>query len=487
MEDIRQIAGALGADSELLLIDTRNDPAVLSLFFFRPWVQGGFRRKQLAVVLPDKPREVLNHFLANGTPRAIVVRAGTDWSGFAEELAAEELQPRVRQIIEREDLLYLDGACIERVPVDPTSSTSIEIAGATTRSFRASDLPRGLRFHLPAPESPHNLLKISASSHYQRNGTALPEPVWIRLAGAGSLDGTLTIDIDPHFSQDAWSFKVEPATIRCHLVASPNWRQRLERLALIVDRTCPDWNHWGEALAIVQGTHAEPGRFGTLNAEIREGLKAALREAKLESEVQCLLAWFADKPAGDFTPLERVPTLAKAWGVTGEFPQHDVPGYVENLTYFPGLDVWDPVEEALSETIPFFRSSGGGTVIIIGNSPPSFPLEKNALRDISRTFGYDTMYRHSSNKWQEGVDELKSLGVKVYYAFLRLGAVGPGQEADFGLLEALQQNVERALRECLPGAVYGGTADANGVKVLMLRILGYAAAEASTSEVELFV
>jgi hypothetical protein len=150
---------------------------------------------------------------------------------------------------------------------------------------------------------------------------------------------------------------------------------------------------------------------------------------------------------------------------------------LDDLTYAPGLDVWDPLEEALNLAVPFFEPTGG-TLIVVGNSPPRVSTLSSPFSEVARLHGFPTTQRAGrANTWEATLAKLRNSGVTIWYVFLSIDPPNAEWLNNFQLFQSLQARVEQALRTALHDRVHVATADAAGVREAVLTVLRRAGEE----------
>jgi hypothetical protein len=497
MTDHARIAAAAGVDDELLVIDTRNEPVELRLYQWRAWVSGGVRCEVLRRSISEQDQPQFNGRMA-GIPLAVLARyEDQQWGLFSEMLAASARGSRdVIQIVDHDGHWRVGTAPVNSAAfLDRTGSTTLTVTASNTKIFRAMDFPCDIKLRLSDPGGPQNYIEFTARSLHESDRARLPGPARVRISGRRAREGTLRVDIVPGSTRDEWSFQFLDSALEAVKVPATPSRSSdaLRRTAIVFDRTCPDWDRWSEALQLAQQRHPSqsnppnPSQSLQFNAGIRGALQLALSKYPWPAGSRCRLAWFADVPENDVAGFRGVAWPTVPWGIWGDFALPEGLGdIVDNLTYYPGLDVWDPLEEALASTKDFFHDSDSGTLIIIGNSPPSYPEDpESPLCRIASYSGFDTMWRRKSDLWDETRRELYTAGVAIFYVFLRLGARSPEQETDFFMFNALQDRVESSLKLSLPGRVLGVNATPENVAEAITNALDTARkAEFHLSDVE---
>jgi hypothetical protein len=283
-------------------------------------------------------------------------------------------------------------------------------------------------------------------------------------------------NVDP--SKDSWDIKCPDHPNAVHLCGPEQGlgctSDLPDRLAVILDQTCPDDDLWPEASKLLtyeaaatgqniyDKTGAAAGSRGPqppapvdLNRKIREGLGSALRKLLQGKNIRIkgYSASESRQGGGMFISLEGEVVIPEKDIVDlGERSPGDAETLFRDAVYVPGLDVWDPIDKALQRAVEESRSDNVGRfgVLIVGNSPPRAPTQEwSPLHNISTCLGYPTTTRSLSGKWHDTLDDCWNSWIPVVYLFLEHGP-GPVQEyAKYQLFQCVQREVRRALEQTL--------------------------------------
>ena len=488
-KDHEAVAAAVGVP-DFMTIDTRCAPVLIRRHYCRSWIRQGF------TLAPGPPVDPLDGYVVATALEAMpecplaVISTARDpvWSAFSERIAAEFGASRVMQIVDRNGVLHWNAVPLDDgQALDRTRATRLRITASNEYVLRDVDLPAEVAFSLPGPGSAPNLLRVEASSPYESERVRLPPPTWLRFSGAPGAAGKLRIDVVPGDGYDHWHFDTDPPDIEAVQVPEPGCPDILSRVAIVFDRTCPDAARWHDALRLAQQVHEAPDQFPSFNEGIRQGTRQALQRADWPAEVRWCVTWFADVPGDGVAQLKGVPPTGSEVGPPLVFDTIEaLADAFDTMTYRPGLDVWDPVEKALAETLPLFETGEGGTVIIVGNSPPTYPGPDSPLAVVAAAFGFETGHRTHSDVWHEALERLGGMGVPVFYVFLRHPAAAGHHMADGEAFLTLQSLVEHGLSQCLPGRVIAVNATPESVEAGIRRALAKArSAETCHSGMEL--
>jgi hypothetical protein len=247
-------------------------------------------------------------------------------------------------------------------------------------------------------------------------------------------------------------------------------------LGLVFDRTCPDREAWSDARQLV--TSGAPLRVGQeylgedvvpekapgeYNRGVRDGLARALKGELGGEGVEVHLAWFADVHEKGLASPDKVTMPLTPAGEVGTRPADAVAEALENCPYSPGLDIWDPLEEALQLVAgPLLGRSDSG-ILIVGNSPPNLPLQATSpfwnLLDFRK--GFQTTTRRRNKAFTDVVRAAEAAGVPLVYLFLTHDQCEEEERAAFNVFQHLQAEVRKALGAYLP--VVAQPADATGI------------------------
>ncbi len=164
------------------------------------------------------------------------------------------------------------------------------------------------------------------------------------------------------------------------------------------------------------------------NKTLREFLFRGFKEniQKLALNGKFTFCWFADTVPGGWIDMREIAT-SPPWGKTNErdFSEWN-PDILSTYTYLPGMDIFDPVEEALCMTLEDieFRGVENGCILIIGNSPPTLPMDpKDPLRKLiisKETKRATSNVRDTSVKWQEGLQTCQNESIPFCYLFIKM-------------------------------------------------------------------
>ncbi len=326
-------------------------------------------------------------------------------------------------------------------------------------------------------------LGVDASPH--RN---LPAPGWFRVP-AGP-DARLRIDVRPGPDGDRWEvtriedgYPLDPVPADRALAPDgvlPG------RLAVVLDRTCPDreWRGAAEHLARHGSAPEDAPSVSAWNLELRAGAAAALARELAPRGARLDAWWVADViPEGMGVP-EGVTDLKDPVGELGSAGGASASALLGGAGYHPGYDLFDPIERALERILERVEAENPPElgILVMGNSPPSLPWQATSpLAALRRVAGGPAEARRRSGAWHRCLDRFRSLGIPVVYLFLTGEAPGAGAAKG-------RSDLERKVIEALAGTVelVQAGADREGADAGVresLRRLGRRLHPASTVEV----
>ncbi|MGE4278068.1 MAG: hypothetical protein AB7G62_00680 [Magnetospirillum sp.] len=265
--------------------------------------------------------------------------------------------------------LYCDGSLLaprER----PVNRFTFTFQGSRRQSLDCETLPLALNVSAASPQAESWVLGLSA-------GTAFPESAWFQLPYPAN--GRLALGIVPGFDTDRWHLWLsggERPLVARQLAGIP-YRPSVEaplRLSVVFDRTAVDLAHWGDAagLRAMAATGGNPAVAGW-NSGWRRAVADFL--TTLPDDVEVDLWWFADLPGAGLDWPGTWPGPDQDVGHAGRFSPRQAARQVADLTWVPGLDLWDSLDRVINqvaERIVATPSCRHG-VLIVGNSPPPPP------------------------------------------------------------------------------------------------------------------
>jgi hypothetical protein len=231
---------------------------------------------------------------------------------------------------------------------------------------------------------------------------------------------------------------------------------------------------WWNASLLAQGTlHMhESGSACDFNLGLRQGLAGALASVPDAPSRTVHLVGFGDCPEDDLSNIENIDLVLGSHTPDSECfylgahaaTQLAVP--LQNCVYCSGLDVWDPLGEALQEVSGRLLEvpEPSQAVLIVGNSPPHLPLEGDSpLRELLAFRRKGSTVRRRNRAFTEALKTLKGRGIPAVYLFLSNRDVSADEVKIKALqrYQQLQRLIVRALSHYLP--VVEETADAEGV------------------------
>ena len=459
-----------------------------ALLFPRNWAKNGFARCPLrggSIELAETAALALwRRDLVEGCrePTVAIVLESPDCAGGAaqviEALALDDAlaSGHVLVLMRDKDELFCDGERLaKRGLVNATNEVHLELKGARTQVYEHIHLPQRIALRLGYRPAERTLLHVQARAPAGAH-CKFPSPRWFR---ASIPDATpqrgrcaIQVDIEPHLdpAEDHWMLSFADAT-------AGQWTEALApdddgfaptqplHLSVIFDRTCPDAHLWPQARALIAGSpvpadDAKPGVSGTaqfgqvppvaplppsvggMNRRLRDAAGQGLRDALADlapafSRITVYPFWVGDVPSEHFDPIDE-PAAATSTTTGAHAPQNaespGLPVLFQNEEYMPGLDVFDPIEQALAEVNERARQRGGddpSAIVIIGNSPPNFvesDLSQRYAAEETRAYelfvaaagGTRFMPRPRGKVWHQELRLADESNTPVVYALLHL-------------------------------------------------------------------
>ncbi|QXE85531.1 hypothetical protein KP003_14215 [Geomonas nitrogeniifigens] len=438
---IQKIASYFPEDTPFTLVDFR-DSMTITQVFRRVWARHGFATVEVTTVELTLA-EIVAHSVALEAPIAYVVRKDAPQQekekiacAFGDKCALFVQEHRMFEDAEGE--LFFCGDPVPPVPTIP-NRTILTVEGAFKHDFPHITLPKTLEVECPVQRGCYLGIRAKA----QQSTVPLPVEAWFYLAGPQR--GTLEIGIIPRRDgADIWS--VRYAGKVAAQVSPPPHGPISGKLAVVLDRTCPDRSNWRNARDVALGTFSSLEEtmsskmgFGVddgtgagdevgatvsypgFNREIRTAIGPGLTAALDEREITVHAAWFADVGCEGLQMPEGVQPPERAYSLSGQSDAKGAQHLFSAMTYSPGIDLWDAAEQGLTIGMKAIENDPAG-VIIIGNSPPTCPTQAGPLRNLNRVeLGRKDFYtsaRDSNPAWYEQLKRGKDLGIPIVYIFL---------------------------------------------------------------------
>jgi hypothetical protein len=498
IETISAMWSFLDEPVNFLAIRVAADSAELILVGRRPWSRGGFGEHLVLRGHPSELEARLSTF--PGIPVAVLVPA------TAGELDVDVVNRLLSALPDRTCSILTDdrgrlsygGTELEDFAAPDYEPASLSIGGRERLVVHECDFPVTVNLTIADQDDRANILRLDASSPYDLEGVALPAPCGVRISG---VSGTVALEIAvlPGLRQDRWAFQLAPPGVVRQIQAPAVPRKEMPgRVVLLFDRTCPDAASWSNARKLTLGagnsaaasyaqddTKAPPPAHHDLNNEIRDGLANGLA-ARLETEdTELNVVWFADTAGDDLSSPDGLNMPAQSCALAGALvrPSRQSIGTVlDPVRYSPGLDLWDPVDEALGMAAELLeREPGRCGVVIVGNSPPTFPTQESSpLIALSGA----TSYRRLSPAWHELLDRLAARRTPVVYLFLTMKDCPRGEQSEFDLYKLLETRLYSAMTRTAGLRVISRPADRAGVEEGIQTALNLLSAPGSYSTIE---
>jgi hypothetical protein len=465
-----RVRQALGRPRNVIVIDASRGSPVAITAHFRAWLEGGMR----LVALIDRDWRRVDNWLGEDTKLLLVLQQGQPLEKSVHDLI-DDLDARWYAIIGIDSKTEIVIPSVEPPPEyvddwhEQAARTSLELTGATTQpAITPAIFPMKLQI------SSRHADQFSAQFAIAGRGLdfSAGQTVWFRMIPG--FEGILLIDRVPGLSGDTWRLEIRGTdgtagtTLNQTVPVSPDTETNpLELLAVVLDRTCPDNASWKRAFDLVFGKAADDmwasaPDLGTgdqapapesYNADVRDGLVEGLRaafEAGLLRRTQTW--WFKDAPGDELANFVGGMYLARP-----EIEQAGsarAAGECRELFaiagYSPGLDLWDPVEQALEQSCDALEKSRVSlrAILIVGNSPPTDPTQADSPLAGLRTPPGARMActtRRQSPGWHDALARCAGLGIPVIYLFLRHTKFGGIPQLSVETYEQSQNRVQNAL------------------------------------------
>lgn len=473
---------------QFLVVNTYEVPFQIGMIFHRAWCAGGFRFRPLfSNSLPDS-KSLLLLLPSYKVPIALLL----DLEGESAKEATQLMQiPDIRSVtIDPTGLFNYMGEPLQadtKKIQDRAWSTSLTLHGASTKSFHQIHLPFSIQLDLLGSNGATHLIGLEVNNTF----ASVPGPIWYRIEG--DPQGTLKVDLQPRAEGDVWDVNYigERSQLYWSDDPRPNSSQSrtLEKLTVILDRTCPDKVAWSAARNLLMSTSVsqmkdEGDGYGggsavsptdaeaqiakvaspaQLNQEIRQGLAAALSHIAKDHKPLLDGLWFADVAGeGIAEPTTcSLPSEPIGRTVVGLSPSRAKEMFQASV-YSPGLDLWDPLEQALKEAVEGMQQAQHQGILIVGNSPPRPSLNSQSpLNQIASALGFMTSYRKRSDDWDYYLAQCTSRCIPIVYLFLTHelseAELEKGVLKDYERFLNIQSHLQRALSTYLPTLVYPAT------------------------------
>jgi len=344
---------------------------------------------------------------------------------------------------------------------DYRATTTVRLQGKSD-CVKSSKLPFEITAQLPRNDE-FRRFQVQGENDVD----VMPSPTWFSIQSEADTV-RLNVSIRPNESgDDAWEITSATDAVEVRRVAVPPRPRQIDRLILVFDRTCPGRDAWSDARRVYTRPrivrHASGGEFDDvgdgpeesprpledLNEAVRAGLDKAF--AELEKPIDIELYWFADTPGGGVEAPEGIAMPQWSTGQLDRIVKSNRLGEaLQGLTYVPGLDLWDSLDDALEnivESVSKGRSSVA-PVLIVGNSPPNLPSNpRSALCEILdlADLGLRTTVRRRTLGFEKSVARFEEVGMPVAYLFLTGHRFQQEEENDFNLFQSVQARVRTAL------------------------------------------
>jgi hypothetical protein len=472
-------------DSQAVVIVDWRVPEEPRMFevFVRSWTSEGFRLRPLTVVTPNQLRDylVLERRGAMAPMGPIVIEA--EGANLPKEL--DEAFAR----IEGYNVLRVVGGRLmhgfqdlENLQPAETHghSTTLRIKGARELPLSQTNLPVTVEAELSNLPGRNLIHVCGENSNALVHGSPMPKPQWFRLSGQGSV--SIAININPTFKGDFWDITCSDEKIRVTPTADPKAafaQRRLNHLGVVFDCTCPStgecWSLARRDAIGVQTATSSKIKNKDYNESVRIGVVDALRQA-ISEPIPVHLTWFADGEDQGIGPAPEIESAVIPFGDKGIRMSDKLDEILKGCEYKPGLDIWDPLEDALELAAkPILEQQNtDASILIIGNSPPNLPYRRESpfwkllnfsggSRSQLPSGQFHTTARRMDNRFIDLIEKLDQQGIPIVYLFLTHDTCAEWEknQDDLTLFHHLQNEVQHALRSYV--RVIAAPADKDGV------------------------
>ncbi len=448
----------LGKPRNIFIIDSRNGSLAGGYIYYRSWVEDGvhFSREEdrlledserLFTDLNRKKIKVVFIRSSVNEVKDLILSAGDIL--LSSSFFCIDISPNGRRVFFQNEAI-VEKDVIAQFPL----RIDLNITGSNF-------------FFTPVKIFPHTVC-MSTRNASEFNSVIMIEAVGTEDLPAGEwykcpsdYEGDLIIDIEPGLENDKWSIFMVACDERIELQRSepPINSQRvtdIEFLSVILDRTCPDNSQWKNAFNLVYGVTSvdrsyekddfdvpdsedghsakelsEQRKLEEFNRDIKHGLIEGLSKCLNEKLIQEVQGWwFKDTKDEELVNFVDpgidmdVPAVSGGGPTATSGVQCSI--MFQPVSYSPGLDIWDPVDEALEMSLNSFdqeRIHGKNIgILIIGNSPPINPAQTNSpFNDLTSISGsrHNFYTRRQSHRWHRTLEECKRRNIPVCYLFLQ--------------------------------------------------------------------
>jgi hypothetical protein len=431
-------------------------------------VLGGFRELGLALTPEGLVRDA-RRLHSDGVPMVVVAASQGDY------FAAQPAWLQELLLLWKDATIFLWLDALEQAgrmrftPSGETLTLASAVKGGHTWSRAHSTLPALVTLQRAGSSGPAQVgisLSDGGDAHALESWFQLPDQL-----GSGE-EVSVAIDVVCDIAGDRLIASVDEE--RLDVVAKPAPRApSLQHLGVVFDRTALDGRAWLDGLRFAQGdlpatAQDQGGSFfaapaavpsaanpatptaANFNRDLRSALQRAISGLSTEHVgLRFTCAAFAEQaldglanPRNFQLPDRKVFSLLDA-------DRRPAEAWLAKQTYSPGLDVWDPLEEALEVLMTAKRAPEA--LLLLTASPPNPPPD---VQDPFAQFFHRTNTTGRDlicSSLRDLLAEAANRGIPVALVFLDYneapGAMDEGLQGPFGRFHELQQNIRETYRE----------------------------------------
>ncbi len=466
---LQALADLLGRVTDFVIVDLRGAAPAASIHHQRAWAKGGGRRTPLQV----HGVTALVRDVRDSGHRCVLLLPSreVDQDDWIEALMA---LPDIEAVLcDDEGTLFHRGIKLladEQEILEDGKTTMVIVQLDREVRFTDVDLPLAIPVELPRGANADLRVGVSAMSAVD---APLPKPDWFIVA-SGPPKGVLEIDVEIRSGLERWrlTYRGDDGSLgglrraRAPAPARASSHRVAQRLAVILDRTCPDRAAWSDALMTVLGGGRRGGP-GPTRYDLVEDQQPSLRPADLNRELRLSLAdaldaalagadvlvdgwWVADVPGDGVSWLTGLDRPASEVHSAGTERPGALGRLFQGATWSPGLDLWDPIQYGLRDALNTLEADRGrrGAVLIVGDSPPYPPLVRNCpFHKVVRALGPMTSVRRQDPGWILELERAAALGIPVCWLFMEHDQCHPDHRRMHDQARRVQGLVSTALAE----------------------------------------
>lgn len=239
------------------------------------------------------------------------------------------------------------------------------------------------------------------------------------------------------------------------------------KLGLVFDCTCPDRSALSHARTLRYAPLALDDSY--LPRDFNQGLRRAIAPALRAvgaTDLQVHLVAFGDAPGQGLPTIENLDSLDGVFQPLttcfdhGVGPLDTLDARLDQCWYCSGLDVWDPLGEALHAVLQPRSGTAPDGVLIIGNSPPDPPLDGTSRFRSLLSFAQDpTGLRRRNRLFTEALRHASERSIPIVYLFLSHEPFSADEVMAFERFRDMQRLICECLGSYLPTVTAPATAE----------------------------